>query len=92
VKRLFAAAAALLGIAWFRRKKPVQAADPAEELREKLAQARESQDREEFEAGEKPVDEAVEERRRAVHEQARQTIDEFSGLETPPAKPPASGQ
>jgi hypothetical protein len=75
VKRILAALAALLGIAYFRRKKPVQP-DPAEELRAKLAQAREADDREEFEAGEKAVDE-VDERRRAVHEDARRTIDEL---------------
>jgi hypothetical protein len=79
VKRLLAAAAALLGIAYFRRKQPVQP-DPADELRAKLAQARAADDREEFEAGEKPVDEVpdVDERRRDVHERARAQIDELS--------------
>jgi hypothetical protein len=54
-------------------------ADPADELRRKLAHAREAAgDRAEFEAGEVPVDEAdasVEERRREVHEAARDVID-----------------
>jgi hypothetical protein len=78
VKRLLAAAAALLGIAYFKRKRPGQA-DPADELRAKLAQARDADDRDEFEAGETPVDEAPDpdERRRAVHEDARRTIDEL---------------
>lgn len=78
MKRLLAAAAALLGIAYFKRKRPVQP-DPAEELRAKLAQAREADDRDEFEAGETPVDEVpdVDARRRAVHEDARRTIDEL---------------
>jgi hypothetical protein len=82
VKRLLAAAAALLGIAYFRRKQSVQPVqpDPADELRAKLAQARAADDREEFEAGEKPVDEVpdVDERRRDVHERARAQIDELS--------------
>ena len=79
MKRLFAAVAALFGIAWLRRKKPAQHADPAEELRAKLAQAREADDRDEFEAGEKPIDEVPDpdERRRAVHEEARKTIDDL---------------
>jgi hypothetical protein len=64
-----------------RRPAPV---DPAEELRAKLAQARETgDDRDEFESGETPVDQAVpldpDARRRAVHEQARAAIDEMKG-------------
>jgi hypothetical protein len=80
VKRLLAAAAGLLGLAWWRnRAKPPQA-DPADELRAKLAQARDADDREEFEAGEKPVDEVpddVETRRNAVHERARQHAEDL---------------
>ena len=78
MKRLVAALAALFGIAWLRRRKPAQP-DPAEELREKLAQAREADDRDEFESGEKPIDEVPDpdERRRAVHERARKQIDEI---------------
>jgi len=81
VKRLVAALAALFGLAWLRHKKPQQhGPDPAEELRMKLAQAREADDRDEFEAGETPVDEVpdVDVRRREVHERARQQIDEIS--------------
>jgi hypothetical protein len=64
------------------RPVPERAADPAEELKAKLAEARAAgDDREAFEAGETPVDEApdpdVDARRRAVHEQARSAIDEM---------------
>jgi hypothetical protein len=75
------------------RALPETADDRAEELRARLAQAREAgTDREEFEAGETPVDEVVpvdepvqadtlpvdpEARRRAVHEQARGALDEM---------------
>jgi hypothetical protein len=74
------------------RALPETAGDPAEELRARLAEARETAgeaggDRDEFEAGETPVDEAVSEdeavpldpdaRRRAVHEQARGALDEM---------------
>ena len=81
MKRLLAAAAGVLGIAWLRRRKHQDAPDPADELRSKLAQARAADDRDEFEAGEKPVDEApdpdVDARRREVHERARRQIDEI---------------
>jgi hypothetical protein len=59
----------------------------ADELRAKLAQAREAgDDRESFEAGETPVDQAdvtpaeeLETRRRSVHDTARAAIDEMQG-------------
>jgi hypothetical protein len=59
-------------------------ADPAEELRAKLAAAKAvAADRDEFEGGEKPVDEAaepsVDDRRRAVHDAARGAIGEMKG-------------
>ena len=81
MKRLLAAAAGLLGIAWVKRRAarpapaPERRPDPADELRAKLAEARESDDRDEFEAGETPVNEVVDDvetRRSAVHERARQ--------------------
>jgi hypothetical protein len=81
VKRLVAGLAGIAGIAWFRRRKP-RGPDPADELKAKLAEAREvTDDREEFEAGEKPVDEApddVDTRRRDVHDRARAAIDDLS--------------
>ena len=54
---------------------------PADALRAKLEESRAvAGDREEFEAGETPVDEAdLDTRRRAVHEQARAQLDELSG-------------
>ena len=55
--------------------------DPADELRRKLAEARETEDdRDEFDAAEgTPVDQveeprSLEERRRAVHEQAQEAL------------------
>ena len=73
------------------RRRPVTLAEPdarADELRAKLAEAREAgDDRESFEAGETPVDQAdvapgtgdLDTRRRSVHEQARAAIDEMQG-------------
>jgi hypothetical protein len=76
VKRLFAALAGIVGIAWLRKRTAEPAADPADELRAKLAEAREADDRDEFEAGETPVDE-VDVRRQDVHDRARAAIDEL---------------
>ncbi len=87
MKRLYAWLAGLAGgaaayRAFRRAPRPEAALDPAEELKTKLAEARAAgDDRDEFEAGETPVDEApdpdVESRRRSVHEQARAAIDEM---------------
>jgi hypothetical protein len=74
-----AALAALGGLVWWRsRHQHPQAppTDPAEELRAKLAEARAADDRDEFEAGETPVDQ-VDVRRQDVHERARSAIDEL---------------
>jgi hypothetical protein len=64
-----------------RRKKPPSEPDPAAELRQKLAESRAiTQERDEFESGEVPVDQAepgVNERRREVHEQAQSSIEEM---------------
>ena len=63
---------------WLRRRKK-QEADPAAELRAKLEESRAADDRDEFESGETPVDEAdPDARRRAVHERARTRMDELS--------------
>lgn len=78
------AALGLYGAVASRRRRatpaPTVETDPrAEELRRKLAESRSIvEEREEFEAAETPVDRAepateVDERRRAVHEQARGT-------------------
>ena len=81
MRRFVAALAGIAGIAWFRRRKPAPGPDRAEELKAKLAEAREAgDDREEFEAGEKPIDEVpddVETRRREVHNRARAAIDDL---------------
>ena len=59
--------------------------DPADSLRARLAESRSLVDeREEFEAGETPVDQAdPQARRRDVHEQARAKLDELRGEEPP---------
>ena len=88
MKRLYAWLAGFVGGAAvyraFRRQPPVVERDPAEELKARLAEARAAgDDREEFEAGETPVDQApdpdVDARRRSVHERARTAIDEMKG-------------
>ena len=83
MKRLLAAFAGVLGIAWLRSRQaaPAPAADPADDLRAKLAEAREAaDDRDEFEAGETPVDEVpdVDARRRDVHDRARAAMDDLA--------------
>jgi hypothetical protein len=90
VKRLLAWLAGALGIAallrWRHRaqQQPAPAADPAEELKRRLEEAREApDDRDEFDAAEgQPVDEveparSIAERREAVHEKARDALAEM---------------
>ena len=64
-----------------RRKKRDPEPDPAAELRQKLDESRAlTQERDEFEAAEVPVDQAepgVDERRREVHDRAQASIDEM---------------
>jgi hypothetical protein len=70
---------------WFRRKPTPAAApareDPAGALRARLEESRTLVgERDAFEEGETPVDEAdPEARRRSVHEQARARIDDLRG-------------
>jgi hypothetical protein len=67
---------------WFRRKpKPAPSPDPAESLRARLEESRALVDeRDAFEEGETPVDQAdPNARRRSVHEQARERLDELRG-------------
>lgn len=96
VKRLFTGIAGALGLAALlrllrRRQAPdAPAADPAEELRRKLAEARTAEDdRDDFDAAEgQPLDAAeperprtIEERRRAIHEQAQDALEEMRRLD-----------
>jgi hypothetical protein len=72
---------------------PADAADPAEELRAKLEQARDTaDDRDEFDAAEgTPVDtvetlpaeppSSLEERRRRVHDKAQEALGQMRGLD-----------
>jgi len=85
--RRLAALGGILGFTWWRSRKkravlappPPTTPDPADELRAKLAEARDADDRDEFESGEKPVDEAadVETKRRDAHERARAAMDDL---------------
>jgi hypothetical protein len=85
--------AGALGLAAFLRlrrradtaeRQPELETDPAQELRDKLEQARgAADDRDEFDAAEgQPVDEveqprSIDERRRAIHEKAQQALGEM---------------
>jgi hypothetical protein len=70
---------------------PERAGDPrAEELRRKLDESRGlAEEREQFESGETTVDAAdagqsdPDDRRRAVHEQGRETVDRMRGADDP---------
>jgi hypothetical protein len=78
------AVGALVGWRLLRRKRrpaPAPAPDPADTLRAKLDESRVLVDeRDAFEEGETPVDEADPgARRRSVHEQARARLDELRG-------------
>jgi hypothetical protein len=74
---------------FFRRRRSTQAAvadSRADDLRQRLAEARElSDDRDEFESGETTVDQAepatpdADARRRDVHEAARSTVEQMRG-------------
>ena len=87
VKRLLIAIAGALGIRALLRRRHQAAEPPVDELRQKLAEAKApAGEREEFEAGEVPVDQVpdpppppqdADARRSAVHERARQAMDEL---------------
>jgi len=66
---------------WLRRQPRKPAPDPAESLRAKLEESRALVDeRDAFEEGETPVDQAdPNTRRRSVHDQARARLDELRG-------------
>jgi hypothetical protein len=85
VKKVLAALAGILGIAWLRRRaaQPV-GPDPAEELRAKLAEQREPDAEPEPEPeaeteSEQEQPEDVAARRSEVHDRARQAMDDLSG-------------
>jgi hypothetical protein len=81
VKRLLALVAGALGIrALLRSRRRNASAPQVDELRAKLAEARGIVgERDEFEAGETPVDQVpdVDTRRADVHDRARRAIDEL---------------
>jgi hypothetical protein len=75
-------AAAVVVLYRRRRRKELQPGpDPAADLRRKLDESRAlSDERDEFESAEVPVDQAeagIDERRRRVHDQARTSIDDM---------------
>jgi hypothetical protein len=91
VRKLIKIALVALGIraflAWRRKRKEAQAtapagatpaADPADELRQKLAESREDADASE---AEEPPAETVADRRADVHEHGRATIDEMKSTD-----------
>jgi hypothetical protein len=86
MSRLLAWLAGAVGLAVLlrrRRKPPAQPEfDPAGELRRKLDESRAVVDeREEFEAGETPIDQAesLEDRRRRVHDAGRAALEDMHG-------------
>ncbi len=76
-------AVSVAGVAAYRRLRRKPVSDPAAELRAKLDESRElTEERDEFEAGETPIDQAelsLDERRQAVHERGRSAVDEMRG-------------
>jgi hypothetical protein len=79
-----------VGVAWLfrrlRKPQPAPAADPAEELKQKLEESRAAEsERPGKEPAAKPEPAApLDERRRAVHDRARASIDDMHGRGTPP--------
>src|SRR5262249_6061907 len=87
-----AAGVAFVALARRRRRsapEPLPMPDPADELRQKLDESRAlDAERDEFEAGETPIDQAeppgetIESRRRKIHEDARAAADEMQADES----------
>jgi hypothetical protein len=83
------AAGALVAFRRFRRRKPAAAeADPAEELKQKLAESRAEDPVATPEPDPEPAQPAVplDERRRAVHDKARAAMDDMLGGERLPGE------
>jgi hypothetical protein len=80
MKKLLAAFVGLIGIAWLRKRaEQPPAADPADELRAKLAEQRDPEPEPEPEPeGETGAQGDVESRRSEVHDRARQAIEDLS--------------
>ncbi len=79
-----------MGLAWLFRRfsrpvaEPKAPADPAEELRQKLADSRTADIAPGTDAGPEP-EASLDERRRTVHDRARAAIDEMhGGAQAPP--------
>ena len=96
MRRFFAGLGFAMGFAWlFRRRRPrtapAAAPDPAEELKQKLAEARDPAAETPFatEPPPPPPEPALDERRREVHERARESIDRMRGTDEAP--PPGEG-
>ena len=82
MRRFLAGLGFVMGLAWLFRRRRVQpaaapAADPAEELKQKLAASRVEEPSAEPEP-EQPAA-PLDERRQAVHDRARASIDEMRG-------------
>jgi hypothetical protein len=78
-----------MGLAWlFRRRRKAAATppqpDPAEELKQKLAESRTGEPEAPAERAEPEPSAPLDERRRAVHDRARASIDEMRDRGTPP--------
>jgi hypothetical protein len=87
VRRRFLAGIGLgTGLAWLLRRllkpQPAPVADPAEKLKQRLEESRATES--EPSGGEREPPASLDERRRAVHDRARASIDDMHGHGTPP--------
>jgi hypothetical protein len=69
-----------------RRASPATVVDPAEELKQKLAESRSDEPAAEPDAEPEEPRPSLEERRRAVHDKARQAMDDMLGGENLPGE------